>query len=91
VRTIHKIVLNVVDDQWITIPKGSVILSVGEQREAICLWFGCETNEPELETRHISIFGTGNPIPDGPLGTFLGTVIAFGGALVWHVFDRDDQ
>lgn len=89
-RVIHKTVLNITDEQDLVLPKNSVILSVGNQHENLCLWYGFDTNETEKVVRHICIFGTGNPIPDGDLGWFVGTVQMMEGRLVWHVFERGD-
>jgi hypothetical protein len=85
-RTIHKAVLNVTDEQIIVLPKNSLPISVGEQRGALCLWYGCNTDEEESAQYIVRIFGTGNPIPYGDLGRFLGTVPMADGALIWHVF-----
>ena len=37
------------------------------------------------ETRKLQIFATGQPVPDDAV--YVGTALAAGGALVWHVFD----
>ena len=85
-RAIHKQILTVTDEQIILLPKHAVPLSVAEQRDALCIWYGCDLNEPDREEHTVRIIGTGNPVPDVDLGAFLGTVITMGGALVWHVF-----
>jgi hypothetical protein len=85
-RTIFKHVLQITDTQYVMLPKGAAILSVGEQRNAVCVWFVCDSDNQLTERHRFDIYGTGNPMPEGDLGAFLGTVLTHDQNLVWHVF-----
>lgn len=85
-RTIFKTVLDITDTQYVMMPNGSEILSVGMQRNAICVWYVCDSLNATNEEHRFDIYGTGNPLPEGDLGTFLGTVLTHDAFLVWHVF-----
>lgn len=85
--TIHKVTLSEVDEQTISIPANSDILSVQEQNGNIFLWYLCGTKMPNVE-RKILIFGTGHEITKNRENlTFLGTVQYAKGILVYHVFE----
>lgn len=65
---------------------------IPDQMSFIDLFVEIDTDIEDFETRHFSIVGTGNPIPQG--GEYLGSVIQrseriFGGALVWHVYEHN--
>lgn len=85
---IHKQILKTVDVQEITVPSGAKILSVGEQRGVLCVWY-CFNNaaEESAPTKKIAIriVGTGSRGPGVTGFTFIDTVICSNG-LVWHVF-----
>jgi hypothetical protein len=90
-RTIFKHILQITDTQYVLLPEGSAILSVGEQRNALCVWYICETENPLNEQHWFSVYGTGHPLPENDLGTFLGTVLTHGQNLVWHVFHNGSK
>lgn len=68
-------------------PRGAQLLSVHVQGDDICLWALVDSSQP-LTPRHFVIFGTGHAIHDVEL-TYIGTVMMLGGALVFHVFERE--
>ena len=74
------------DRDWETIelPFKSTILSVDNQHGVLCLWALVDPEYSKKKTR-IIIVGTGQPLPDSFIGTFVGTVIV--GPLIWHVFE----
>lgn len=91
--TIYKYPLAIADSQRIVMPHNSVPLSVGMQRETLCLWASVDTDRQETE-HEVRILGTGHEA-SSILGLrswcdvhwkFLGTVQQNGGALIWHVF-----
>lgn len=89
-RTIHKYELSVLvkQPQAIYMRDGATILSVQEQDGVICVWVLVDTLQP-LVQYFFSIFGTGQPLPDGfnpfkARNRHLATVQQ--GSLVWHVF-----
>lgn len=81
---IHKYVLETKERQFVEMPFGAKILSVGEQNGALCLWVMVDPEKPH-EDRGIEIIGTGNTTPDGRRN-FIGTVVIE--PFVWHVFER---
>jgi len=80
--TIWKIPLEVTDEQTVMIPTGAVPLTVQIQGDTLCLWVHVDPTLPKVE-RTIWVYGTGNPIPERPYQTYLGTVQD--GYFVWHV------
>ena len=73
----------------ITVPASADILSVADQPGiGICLWAMVDANA-EKKPHRILIMGTGRtmPLEYVELVRFVGTVVTFGGKLVWHVFD----
>lgn len=89
--------LEVTDEVQVVLPLRSRILKVGtkELGDKISLWVqaniddeeGWDRDPEKFETRSFRIIGTGHPIPDWDRLQHLDTVIAAGGALVWHVFE----
>ena len=83
---IWKFPLVITDVQTVDIPDGGKILCVQNQGGVTCLWVLCEKASPK-STRTFYIYGTGNPIKQTP-GKYIGTVQNAGGALIWHVFEK---
>jgi hypothetical protein len=83
---IWKWTLVTTDRQALQMPKGAQILSVQVQGENAQLWALCDENAPR-ETRQFAIHGTGNPMPDGDPGSYVGTYQLYEGKLVFHVFE----
>ncbi len=83
-KTIWKYDLSILDEQTILISVGAEILSVACQREIPVLWAKVYPDGPQIY-RKVQMRGTGHPL-NGREGTFVGTAIMAGGALVWHVF-----
>lgn len=75
------------DGLSLTLPEGSKILSVHEQRGDICLWVQVDTEVKIHQRRSFEVYGTGHLIPEGDR-TFLGSVFMDGGAFVFHVFEK---
>lgn len=88
--TIWKFPLEVTDEQDVSMPGGSVILCAQTQSDIPCLWAMVDS-EQDMESRHIVIFGTGQPIPKGLTVNYIGTFQRFGGQLIFHVFEREDK
>jgi hypothetical protein len=83
--TIWKFPIETTDLQSISIPAGSVLLTVQTQGGQPCVWALCDSALP-LEQRFIAVYGTGHTLPYNP-GKYVGTYQLSGGALVFHVFD----
>ena len=84
-RSIWKFPIKIDDHQVIPVPNGAKIRSVAVQGETVCLWAEVDPNEP-IFGRDIFVYGTGHPMPDDP-GTFIGSVMLHGGALVFHIYE----
>lgn len=85
--SIYKYPLNLTDEQIVSMPVGSKILSVQVQREQICLWAQVDTSPSgPAELRSIQIIGTGHPVEDFSASHFIGTVQL--GRLVFHIFEN---
>lgn len=86
--TIHKQTLEITDEQFITVPEGSELLTVQIQNGAPQIWYKCDTEAPKVSKR-IRIYGTGNSITDADDEVYLATFQVYGGSLVFHVFVKD--
>lgn len=82
--TIWKFELEVEDTQWIELPRGAKVLSVGVQNGTPCLWAQVETDEPK-DSVLIITHGTGHPMKSANM-KFLGTYQLNQGLFVGHVF-----
>lgn len=103
-RRIYRFPIRVCDEtqavQW---RKGGIIVHVDsksgvaydeESKTSVMFvdfWVMFDDTENEFETRHFVTIPTGKPIPDD--AEFVGTILAknddiFGGALVFHVFEK---
>jgi hypothetical protein len=92
-RTIWKFNIQVTDEQDVKMPRGAELLSVGEQDRltptTLQLWALVDP-DAEPRPRRIVIEGTGHPTEMNK-DQFIGTVLSFGGQLVWHVFDGGER
>lgn len=85
--SIYKYVLEITDDQVISIPGPLELLSIQLQGGRLCLWAKVCVEAP-LEKVPIRIVGTGHSFDDCLDGwQFLSTVQQ--GIYVWHVFYKD--
>ena len=88
-QSIWKYELDIKDRVEVMMPVRSRVLSVGNQRETLCLWAIVEPGGAMVK-RTFMIKGTGHPYDfrdTAHPAEFLGTVLMHEGALVWHVFD----
>ncbi len=81
---IWKFPLEVIDDQYINVPKGAKPLSVDVQNGTPCVWAEVDPGAP-ADSIHIRIFRTGHNISGSGL-QFVGTFQLYGGSFVGHVF-----
>jgi hypothetical protein len=81
-KTIHKYIIDITDEQLIQIPEEAEILHAGlDPRGYPCLWARVDTDKP-FESVKIIVAGTGNPLPE--VGRHLGSFTQ--NFFVWHVF-----
>jgi len=87
-RTVYKYKLTAGENE-LKLPKGYQVLSVINQFDNIMLYCLVESeDEDSLDTTKVQVVGTGWEAPRGC--KFIGTVTTLDGALVWHVFVRDN-
>jgi hypothetical protein len=84
-----------VDDQWHAVElyeeslHGNPILHVASRDPAVVeFWAEYRTwdDQPDTNTRWFRVYGTGQPISEGPV-EHRGSVIAADGQLVWHLYE----
>lgn len=83
--TIWKYGLEITDRQTLAMPAGAQLLTAQYQHGRLNLWAEVDPSA-ETEDRTVAIVGTGNPMPEGK-AEYVGTVQAWVGHLVWHVFE----
>lgn len=84
--TIWKFPLVQKDEQTVTMPAGSEILSVQVQEGDVCAWALVNPAARKVDRRFL-ILGTGEPASHVSIeAVFAGTVQLNGGSLVLHVF-----
>jgi hypothetical protein len=86
-KTIHKVKIDLEDEQEIELPEESDILCAGMQHEIIYLWYLTLDSKASKVKRKIIIRGTGHQFPDGDY-KYINTVMLYNGNLVYHVFER---
>lgn len=87
-RRIYKYPLITTDAQLIELPVGSSVLSVIDQNDCIMLYALVDDEVVEKQPYKISIHGTGHNAYEATPGEFVGTVVLYDNALVFHVFAR---
>ena len=70
-------------------PQGAKILTVARQNDESCLWALVDSEAP-LCRRTFVMLGTGHEILENNL-TFLGSVQYIEGAIVMHVFEKNED
>lgn len=85
--SIWKYQLEITDRQNVVMREGAQILTAQMQNGTLCLWAMLNPSAPR-ERREIEIIGTGNPA-EAADRRYIATVQMAGGALVWHVFERE--
>jgi hypothetical protein len=83
---IYRYELELIGDPSVPMPKGAQVLSVSTERDRLECWALVDPMVAEIELREFRVVGTGNPAPED-LGRFIGTVLVYGGHLVFHVFE----
>jgi hypothetical protein len=75
--------------QRIMMPRGAVLLDFQTQGmfQSLVMWALVKPDAPVVH-RVLSVFGTGNGIPDGEY-TYVGTTQV--DRLVWHLFDHGEE
>jgi hypothetical protein len=73
-----------VDDEYHPIGAGQVALvAIQHNPNVVNVWTVEDARDAKPDLRPARVYGTGQPVD---LPEHLGSVLAFGGSLVWHVF-----
>jgi hypothetical protein len=75
-----------VDDRWHTIELGGDPLHIAARNPSIVEFWTLADTGAEVRPRSFRVFGTGQPL-DRSARVYRGTVLTFGGQLVWHLFE----
>lgn len=90
-RVVLKYPLENMNMQTVMMPVGAKILTAQMQGETLCLWALVDRDTVQLENRQIQVVGTGHALDVDDamqLAKYIATIQFYGGALVFHVFER---
>ena len=82
---VFKYPLQILDEQFVHMPKDAIILCVQVQRGVPCIWASCDPDNTVIKRRIIT-YETGNPMRLNH-GKYIGTYQMDSGMLVFHVFE----
>lgn len=74
-----------VDDRWHRIELSGALYSVGCRTIDVVEFWALSSGGPAI-SRDFRVYGTGHPLPAE--FEYVGTAVAPGGALVWHLVER---
>jgi hypothetical protein len=85
--TMWKFQFDIADEVVLYMPQGAEVKHVATPPEgrSIFLWALVDPEAAKDEARKFYIRGTGHPVPDGL--KHVGTAVAAGTGLVWHMFE----
>jgi hypothetical protein len=86
-KTIYKYLLDITDEQTVSMPMGAQILSAQMQGMQLCIWALVEVGNVNCD-RRVRIFGTGNPVTLEGDWKFVDSVQER--IFVWHVFVENE-
>lgn len=93
-KVIWKYQLEVMDEQYLSLPRGAEILCVQAQERSICMWILLDQSAMYVN-RRIKIRGTGHPANTESKAGYIGTVqmdVPYSrDGLVWHLFDGGES
>ena len=84
---VFKYPLAITDRQKIHLPRGARILSFQSPRGQPFIWALVDPEATAWISRRFRLVGTGHPIEDTGGLSYIGTVVMWEGALVWHLFE----
>ena len=90
-KTIYKYRLELVDEQTISLPQHSVVLSAITQSDMIVVYVLADTAITETQDTKFRIVGTGHNFDDHAEWKHLATVTTSHDRFVWHVFVEAEQ
>lgn len=84
-KVVWKFTIPVNDVVTIEMPRGEKVLHAAEQHGVPTMWALVDPKET-MENREFRFAGTGHPIAERHIGSFVGTFFMRGG-LVFHIFE----
>lgn len=87
-QSVWKFPLLETDEQDVVMPCDARILSVQTQAEVMCIW-AIVSPDAARKVRRFAIVGTGRRVP--AQATYIGTTQLAGGALVFHIFELNQE
>jgi len=74
---------------WVDIvmPIGANVVACQAQGQVITLWAECSPEGAPRRTRRFKVYGTGHPLDETIVHSYIDTVQLEGGALVMHVYE----
>uniref|UniRef100_A0A6M3LQ43 Putative portal protein n=1 Tax=viral metagenome TaxID=1070528 RepID=A0A6M3LQ43_9ZZZZ len=84
--TIWKFPIDLIDSQFVPMPKGAKILTCQLQGNAIQIWAKVSPDN-QLTAREIRIYGTGHNIDEELSLRYISTFQSGGGTFIFHVFE----
>jgi hypothetical protein len=86
-KTIYKYLLEITDEQTVSMPMGAQVLSAQMQGIQLCIWALVEVGNVNCD-RRVRIFGTGNTVKLDGNWKFVDSVQER--IFVWHVFVENE-
>lgn len=84
IRAIYRYVVDV-DDQWHAHDLTGPVVHVATRHPDVVEFWAVHTEGAAVVERRFRVYGTGQPITEP--SRHVGTVLAAGGALVWHLME----
>ena len=86
-KTIYKYLLEITDEQTVSMPRYAQVLSAQMQGTQLCIWALVEVGNVNCD-RRVRIFGTGNTVKIDSHWKFVDSVQER--IFVWHVFVENE-
>ena len=85
-RRIYKYEIEIIDEQILTLPKDSKILSIINQHEKVYIYVDVDSYTQQTEDYYVQLYGTGYHIRHDDSYIFLGTISLKEGDFILHAF-----
>jgi hypothetical protein len=85
-RVIWKLEITEIGESELLLPTGAIVLNVSMQHGLPFIWFICNPTAPKKKYKFLCV-GTGKQF-DATGWNYVGTFLAAGGELVFHLFDK---
>jgi hypothetical protein len=88
--SVWKFPIDPFDTVSVPMPQGAEVLTAAMQGEVLCIW-ALVNPDARLINHKFAIAGTGHTRHDLEFATYIATVQMLGGAMVFHVFDLEED